>query len=170
MPTFRRLQIDGSDSYKANLTTDAAYMGGSSFRIETSNPAGHSLRPLFRSAFAGVAEAGYAVRPNGLDAALVLVTADRDAAKPVVHLLMPPGSGAPPANVDYHVAKRSGAPVRVEIVRPRNELDEHGWRRRTYDLSRLLGDRTVAAIGILAFPGGEAGKRARVDLGEISLR
>jgi mannosyl-glycoprotein endo-beta-N-acetylglucosaminidase len=170
MPTFRRLQIDGSDSYKADLTTDAAYTGGSSFRIEASNPAGHSLRPLFRSAFEGVAGAGYAVRPDGLDAALVLVTADRDAAKPVVHLLMPSGSGAPPANVDYHLGNRSGEPARVEIVRPRSEVDEHSWRRRTYDLSRLLGDRTVAAIGVLAFPVGEAGKRVRVDLGEISLR
>lgn len=168
LPTWLDVAVSGSGNYDAGLTTEAAFTGGSSFRVSASGmPAGYSLRPLFRTFFRQATLLTCAVREDGLDAALVVVAADEDRPdKPLVLVLLPPGRNAPPPNVDYGLPAARGA----EAVAPSVLENAAGWSRRSYDLSRLLADRTIGAIGLLAYPAAEARSGASLLLGEVSVR
>lgn len=184
LPTWLDTALSGSGRYAAELTTKEAFQGGSSFRISTAGaPRGHTLRPLFRTAFDGVRAVDYTVRHDGLDAAIVVVAANPSApTSPIVLVLAPPGRSAPPAGVDYGVRDAAGRKAPVTVLRPRASRAFGGdWSRRTYSLKRILAGRTIAGIGILAYPragaettgaaspaGAEAG--ADVLLGGLAVR
>lgn len=169
LPTWLDTAIHGSGPYDAELTTDAAFEGGSSLRVAARGlPAGYSLRPLFRTAFRRASSLTYTVRGDGLDAALVVVAADRDRpGKPVV-LVLRPEEGKLPENVAYGIASADTATVRR--VHPSTTANVNGWSRRSYDLSAALGGKAIGAIGLLAYPRPGATAGASVLLGELTVR
>jgi mannosyl-glycoprotein endo-beta-N-acetylglucosaminidase len=168
LPTWRDVALTGAPEFRAELTTDAAYAGGSSFRIAADGRAtGYTLRPLFRTAFDGVETVTATVREDGLQAAIVIVAADpAKPGAPLALVLLPPGKDRVPADV------RLGLSGKTKIVRLAPKTTKHaaGWSRRSYPVGAALGQRTIAAIGVLAYPGAGAGAAASVLLGELDLR
>ena len=168
LPTWRDVAAAGTRGYRADLTTDAAFEGGSSFRISADERAtGYTLRPLFRTTFAGVEAVTATVREDGLQAAIVIVAAHpAKPGAPEVLVLLPPGKDRVPAGVRFGL---SGKAKVVRLV-PQTTKHLHGWSRRSYPVSAALRGRTIAAIGILAYPGASPGAKPSVLLGELGLR
>lgn len=168
LPTWRDLAVSGGSRYRADLTTTAAFSGGSSLRVGVEGePKGYSLRPLFRTAFEDVSTVTSTVKEDGLAAATVLVAARADGrGTRQVLVLLPPGKDRSPTDVRFHVSGQ----VSVVHLQPTATRNLNGWSRHTYDVSAYLDRRTVAAVGLLVYPspGAEAG--ASVLLGGLDLR
>jgi len=168
LPTWRDLAVAGTAGYRAALTTEAAFSGGSSLRVRAAGePKGYSLRPLFRTAFGGVSKVMSIVREDGLAAATVLVAARPDGSGTRhVLVLLPPGKDRSPADVRYDVSGK----VKVVHLKPTATRTLNGWSQRTYDVSASLDRHSIGAIGLLVYPAPGAKADASVLLGGLDLR
>lgn len=168
LPTWRDVAVAGSSGYRAELTTDAAFEGGSSFRIAADGRAkGYTLRPLFRTAFGGVETVTATVREDGLQAAIVVVAASPETpGTPKVLVLLPPGQDRAPPDIHFGL----GGKAKVVRLGPERTKHVQGWSRRSYPVGAALEGRTIAAIGILAYPRTPHEANASVLLGGLDLR
>jgi mannosyl-glycoprotein endo-beta-N-acetylglucosaminidase len=168
LPTWRDVALAGSPSYRSELTTTAAFEGGSSLRVRSKGtPRSYTLRPLFRTSFKGARRVTSTVRESGLAAATVLVAARPDGDGPrLVLVLLPPGKDRSPPDVRYEVAGETT----VVHLKPVANRTENGWSTRAYDVSTPLEGLTVGAIGVLAYPKPEAEAGANVLVGGLDLR
>ncbi len=168
LPTWRDVALAGDPSYRSELTTEAAFEGGSSLRIRSKGtPRSYTLRPLFATSFKGIERVTSTVRETGLAAATVLVAARPDGDGPrIVLVLLPPGEDRSPPGVRYEVAGKTTV-VHLKPVTTRNE---NGWSTRAYDVSTHLDGRAVGAIGVLAYPKPDADAGASVLIGGLGLR